>query len=189
MQLGTGGAEGTGTGGCLGSDVIGFSYAHAINDHGTVVGRADFGVLCVPAGSGLNTGIITDAAVFPLRTSAGDGVFFAPNPGEIVEKTAWGINNLGQIVGDSPTGIANERHAVRWDPLPGPYPYPPVLPKGGRLIALDPAGGVIGQDNMVDLGTLGGLTSSATDINSSGKVVGTAQSADAISHAFLYEGT
>jgi probable HAF family extracellular repeat protein len=69
---------------------------------------------------------------------------------------AYGINNLGQVVGMSKTS-SGETHAFLWTQDAG----------------------------MVDLGTLGG-TSYATGINNSGQVVGASLTGSGIQHAFLW---
>jgi probable HAF family extracellular repeat protein len=67
-----------------------------------------------------------------------------------------GINNAGQVAGESSTNIAN--HAF----ITGPN-------------------GV----GMTDLGTLGGVNSSATGINSTGEVTGNSDTSKGTSHAFI----
>ena len=42
---------------------------------------------------------------------------------------------------------------------------------------------------MLDLGTLGGTVSEGVAINDSGQVTGSADTADAVTHAFLWDGT
>jgi probable HAF family extracellular repeat protein len=78
--------------------------------------------------------------------------------------TAYGINDLGQVVGQSTTGIGGPNHAFLYTGIPG-------------------AGGA-----MVDLGTLGGTYSRAYAINNDGKIVGRARTTDEDNHAFLYTG-
>src|SRR5688500_11916829 len=89
------------------------------------------------------------------------------------EDEAFGraINNAGQVVGSSETNGNATYHAFRYDGLTG-------------------SGGV-----MHDLGTLGGVASSAYDINDAGQVVGSSNVASnggpisPIYHAFRYDGT
>ncbi|MBN1343397.1 MAG: thrombospondin type 3 repeat-containing protein [Phycisphaerae bacterium] len=75
-----------------------------------------------------------------------------------VESAAYGVNQVGQIVGDSLTED-DVRHAFLWQDC-----------------------------QMIDLGTLGGATSSAAAINEIGQIVGTSQIGDGSEHAFLHEG-
>jgi probable HAF family extracellular repeat protein len=70
--------------------------------------------------------------------------------------TVNAINDLGQVVGDSSTGVEGQ-HAFLYN-----------------------------GENMIDLGTFGGTLSWASDINNSGQVVGSAYYASNVSHAFIY---
>src|ERR1019366_10425584 len=73
--------------------------------------------------------------------------------------SAYGINNSGQIVGQSESG------------------------EGGVHAFLSSGGG------MIDLGTLGGYNSYAWRINDSGQIIGTADpSGGGGGHGFLYSG-
>jgi probable HAF family extracellular repeat protein len=115
---------------------------------------------------------------------------------------AYGINNLGQIVGEanSPTAAY---HAFRYSN--GVMQDLGVLP-GGRTstgTAINNLGHVAGHaDNslrndqaflwtgstLADLGTLGGSTSWANGINNLDHVVGWSLVSPSVQHAFLYSG-
>ena len=72
---------------------------------------------------------------------------------------AYGINSIGQVVGNSETGFPPApTHAFLWDDAQG----------------------------MTDLGTLGGRNSYAYGINALGQVVGCSNTQDGATHAFLW---
>jgi len=83
---------------------------------------------------------------------------------------AYGMNDFGQVVGQSETRRVGHQpgrfHAFLWTPF-----------------ASD---GVTGNRQMKDLGTLGGEESLANDINQLGQVVGGVQTAEGESHAALW---
>jgi len=71
--------------------------------------------------------------------------------------SAFGINNLGQVVGVSMTANG-QQHAFLWN----------------------------ATDGMIDLGALGGSFSQASNINNLGQVAGTSTTADGQQHAFRW---
>ena len=71
--------------------------------------------------------------------------------------SSWGINASGQVVGDLPLSLGGLSHAFLYS-----------------------------RGSTTDLGTLGGVQSSALGINNSGQVVGWAATATQDIHAFLY---
>ena len=123
----------------------------------------------------------------------------------------YGINNSGQVVGNSivPSSDDFRSHAFRTAPNSAINPATDDLGTlGGNSstgYAINDFGQVVGESNktiygsnraflwnstsgMQDLGTLGGDSSSAYSVNNSGQVVGTAKTAKDDFHAFLYNG-
>lgn len=126
----------------LGAGTAGFG----INASGDVVGVAQ-------AAGGGNTGFLDRNGV---RTELG-------NLGAGTSAQALGINDRGQIVGNSTLGAETEN-----------APTHPFLYSDGALL---------------DLGTLAGANdNSAVAINNAGQVVGYSEAADGSAHAFVYEG-
>lgn len=109
------------------------------------------------------------------------------------QSRAEGVNQHGDVVG-STFGGPGEQHAVL-------YRDGQIIDLGqGRALAINKRGQVVGGTVLVDLthaflysggelldlGTLGGETSIAVDINDAGEVVGNSQTATGQSRAFLY---
>ncbi len=143
----------------------GYSRPGAINDAGLVVGSA-----AVQYGQSSGTlhplPNLVRACIF--RTNGVVEYIDARDPGTTVVdpnlpashlSDAYGVNAAGHIVGDmSLTPGSTSKHAFRY----------------------------IGT-GLQDLGTLGGSTSSAYDINSSDQIVGTSQAASGGAHAFVWQ--
>ena len=101
--------------------------------------------------------------------------------------TAYGVNNLGQVVGQS------AGHAVIWDRGDGIVDLGP-----GSARAVNDAGTVVGQNGerhafvwtqaagMVDLGPVGGISSSASAVSEAGQVVGAWTDSSYVNHGFLW---
>ena len=118
------------------------AWAFAINDGGVVTGQ----VMTVP-GSGV-----------PFRWEPGVGFESLPTLGG-TSALGRGINNAGDVVGESYRLNSFSRVAAWWKPS---------------------------EDDVVDLGTLGGSESSASDVNNHGQIVGWSLNASGQRRAFLY---
>jgi probable HAF family extracellular repeat protein len=105
-------------------------------------------------------GLAYAAAVFPSYTVVDLGTLPGGN-----ESLAYGINNTGQVVGDSTV-----------PPVEGVVTY------HGFLCTIDKDG----QPTMTDLGTLGGRHSRARGINNLGQIAGTSEPEPYVNHAFRY---
>ena len=137
-----------------------YSDAQGINDPGQIVGLTN-----MPS-AGDRAYVWT-----PTTPNGTTGVMVSIG----VLGTGWssqgnGINNAGQVVGwsywtnDPTDGHDNEQHAFLWTP---------AVPNGST-------------GAMVDLGTLGGPSSTAMAISADGKVAGWSDTADGAIHAFLW---
>ena len=120
---------------------------------------------------------------------------------------AAGINNRGQVVGnylDTSGAVGPTIKPVRWDngvATPLPTLSPIEWGSAGRVndaavftgsydvthIDHVVSRAVIYRDNVpTDIGTLGGPSAAAVDINQAGQVIGNSETGDGQTHAFLY---
>jgi probable HAF family extracellular repeat protein len=132
--------------------------ARAINDSGQVTG-----------GSAFTPGATLESHAYRYDGTPGSGGVMR-DLGTLggTGSRGYGINNVGQVTGNSSLGATSNEptHAFRYDGTPG-------------------SGGV-----MRDLGTLGGKNSYGVGVNDAGQVAGFSDIAgDAASHAFRYDGT
>ena len=169
--------------GTLGGD---FSAAHAINDRGQVVGESK-------TATGETHAFLWDHGVMTDLGTAGE------------TSSAHGINNLGEIVG-AVSSKSVRGGAVTWknghrQSLGDLGPSG----SGGTAMAVNDHGEVVGVSSGVvnsagvvraviwqhgivkDIGTLGGLHSTACALNSSGAVVGWAEQGDQSTEAFIWQ--
>jgi probable HAF family extracellular repeat protein len=155
------------------------SSANAINNTGQIVGSADLG--------GTNTPHISHAFLYSGGVMNDLGVLGVYSNGTVVVSVsvAFGINNNGQIVGDSRTS-SQAIHAFLYDQ--GQMTDLGTLPANTQSEArsINDNGQIVGwtlpagpqhaflyeNGNMTDLGTLGGTASFAYCINNAGQFVG-----------------
>jgi probable HAF family extracellular repeat protein len=146
------------------------TYAFGINDSGTVVGTTYVGGQAhgtIWTGSS-TTDLGADSYAMAINNSGevagGNGQAFVAMNGQLQAlgtpagfnwSAAYGINDAGTVVGDGRTTNGTFRGII-WSP----------------------------QGNMILLGTFGGSSSQATDVNNGGEVVGFASLANGYQHAF-----
>lgn len=178
-----------------------FISANAINTSGQIASIASNGhaYLLTPVGGGSISGTVfndsngdgirqpTDTALANFTVyidSNNNGVF---DPGEVSTKSA----SNGTYRFD---GLAAGTFVVRMQIPDGSQQTVPTG-NAGRTVKITSAQNVTGQDfadrrlllyRLVDLGTLGGASSSAADINNLDQVVGTADTSAGLPHAFVY---
>ena len=160
----------------------------AINDSGKIVGQAWQGV---GSGGGMRAFLSTNGAITDLGTLGGN------------ESSATGINNLGQVVGQSRVvGGGLNNHAFLYSggvmtdlgTLGGNYSVATGINDSGQIVGQSSKGGLSWENTaflynngtMTDLGNLGGGSSGAYAINASGQIVGSSFTSDNMWHAFLY---
>lgn len=135
------------------------SQAFAINNRGTIVGRAYNNAEDPSRAFDFRAFVFKHGAMRDIGTLGG------------ATAEAFGINDRGSIVGDAQTAMG-ERHAFLF-----------------RRPDENDNGDEHGDENAVmrDLGTFGGNFSQARSINDRGQIVGRSRLASGQQHAFLYE--
>jgi probable HAF family extracellular repeat protein len=158
--------------------------ALAVNNVGQSAGYANFN-------NGQHAVVWSGNAVQDIGTLGGQYSF------------AYGMNDLGQVVGNSTTSSNGGQHAFLWSPSGmldlgvvggGTYSSAYAVNNAGQVAGS--AGTASGQQHAAvwingvgqDLGTLGGSYSIAYGINSSGQVAGQASTVGNSGHAFLWSG-
>lgn len=130
-----------------------------VNDLGTLPGFSDSEAYLVN-NVGVAIGDCWNAETVNAFYSFHGRMFPLPLLNDGDDSTAYGINDWGQIVGESGPDWEHN-HAVLWRLFPEP--------------------------SVMDLGTLGGDSSSPSGINNRGEIVGLAQTASGDTHAALWD--
>ncbi len=174
----------------------GWSEAYAINLAGQVVGTATL------TPSSVYHAVLW-GATFGTKQDLGSLA------GPSYNSTAYGLNNLGVIVGESQVTNSVNDHAFSYSnnimtdlgTLPGgSYSHANAVNDSGVIVGESDTAVAVGTavhafvcpngpGSLQDLGTLGGRVSSAYAINSAGLVVGYAVNSSNVSRAFLYNGS
>jgi probable HAF family extracellular repeat protein len=137
------------------------SYALDMNDRGQVVGFSDTDFYDLDCAAAKTAGFRFQSVIWEPNGRVRQ---LRPLDGDTVAN-AFGINNKGQVVGDS---------GVCGNTTPPPYPSSPHAVLWER------------DGTPIDLGSLGGPLSGASAINNHGDVSGTAATADGSPQAFLW---
>jgi len=170
----------------IGAFGISHTYVYAMNDAGQVAGFGSLG-----PGIGLRG----------FRWDPVDGMTTLETLGNSSRGLAFGINNTGQVVGQSST-VDGETHAVLWDEGQEPIDLQTLGGSFSRGWGINESGQVVGQSTnvdgdfraflwepgkgMMDLGTLGGATARALEINNLGQIVGDSETSTGETHATLW---
>lgn len=176
--------------GTLGGD---YSFAYGLNSHGTVVGESYTSVDASHAFVWTRAGGMVDLGTLGGRNSA-----------------AFAVNEHGTVIGQSNTSGDTEAHAFAWTETEGMIDLGTLGGSFSHAVAVAANGMVIGSSTtpgnpvrnaafdthaflwtasagIVDLGTLGGSSSTATAVTDSGVVIGHSMTAgDSETHPFVW---
>jgi probable HAF family extracellular repeat protein len=193
------------------------SYAYGINNAGTVVGTTydangqAHGTIWTGSGStDLGAGSFAMAINNAGEVVGGDGNAFTVVNGQLQNlgtpsginwSAAYGVNNVGTVVGDGQLSNVTFRGIV-WNPNGSITVLSTFGGASSQATGVNDSGEVVGFASlsdgyqnafaeiggaMIDLGTLGGGSSYAYGVNKSGEIVGYSWLADGDQSAFLYD--